>query len=132
MKIERFFELKNSKILALFFLVLPFTLIANCSASVDSNMAEILYGICDTKEPISKLVKAPESSVFPESNFLSDTVFLRYKKDHRNWSLDQNVSDINKRYTRQAVWLVENNVLKHPLDFECMDFYVKFDFGDKQ
>lgn len=131
MQIKSLCGLIKGKALTLLFSGISLVLSVNCAALEESGVVEITYGVCGAKESISNLVEAPDSSVFSENNFLSETVFLRYKAEEKIWSLDQGVSDIDKKYTRQAVRIIENNFLSDNLDIECLDFYVKFDFDEK-
>jgi hypothetical protein len=108
--------------------VLSFFLVANCSASNKLNSVEIVYGLCGSEDKKSMFVNMPESPVFPENDFLADTVFLKYEKSGEEWSLNHKASDINKKYTRQAVLLVKENILQDHFKLECLDISVKFSF----
>lgn len=132
MQTKNFFSMRNCKALTLLLFTLSFLGVVNCSALAKTSSVEILYRFCGSEEQTSISVSMPESAVFPENNFLTDTVFLRYEKVGNKWTLNHELSDIDKKYTRQAVLLIKENVLKHRLGFECLDVSAKFSFGDEQ
>ncbi|WP_111641324.1 hypothetical protein [Marinimicrobium alkaliphilum] len=128
MKTKIFFKAENRRSIISIILVVALMLTVSRLASAESSVVEISYGQCDSRKITLKLVETPESSVFPESDFLSDTVFLRYIKVKDDWLLDQSVSDSSKKYSRQAVLLVENHVLNSAVELDCLDFNVRFNF----
>lgn len=106
-------------------------LMINTSIALESSSVTILYGACGMQDTTIIQVETPQGSVFSHNNFQNDTVFLRFERRGDEWLLNQDYSD-SRLYVRQAVWLVEDNVLSEFQRGECLEVYVRFLFVGEQ
>ena len=130
MKVESLHITENCRIINVLLFVLSCMLMTECFAvDNEKGIVQITYNTCGIDDKKSISMSTPDSSVFPHNNFLNETVILKYERQGAEWVINMDAIEQNKRYTRQAVWLVEDTVLPHDSSSECISFHVKFTFS---